>query len=174
MITNLPAGMPGVVVVQHMPPVFTATLASRLDQYSRLRVTEARHGDQVTAGRVLVAPGGKHVKVFRAGGEYRISITEHGKVDGHRPSVTVLMRSIAKCAGADAVGALLTGMGRDGADGLLSMRNAGASTLAQDEATSVVWGMPGVAWAIGAAERLVPLGEMASALVAQVQQRRVV
>lgn len=165
-ITAFPEGMAPVVVVQHMPPVFTRMFAESLDKQSRVSVREARDGDLLERGLVLVAPGDRHLTVVKDGPAFRARLDGSQKVCGHRPSVDVLFRSLAECALARGVGLLLTGMGRDGADGLLAMRRAGARCLAQDEASSVVFGMPKEAWENGAAERLVPLESAADEIVA--------
>ncbi len=160
-LDQMPANAPGMVIVQHMPAGFTRAFSQRLDETSAMQVKEAQDGDRVFPGRALIAPGGLQMRLVRSGGEYRVSVAEGPKVSGHCPSVDVLFTSIAACAAGNSVGALLTGMGADGADGLLAMRARGAHTLAQDEATSVVWGMPKVAWERGAAERLEPIGAVA-------------
>lgn len=168
-LRELPATAPGTVVVQHMPPGFTATFAARLDEGSRMEVKEAADGDRLYPGRVLIAPAGLQTRVMRSGGDWTVRVTPGEKVSGHCPSVDVLFHSVATAAGANAVGALLTGMGADGADGLGAMRRAGARTFAQDEASSVVWGMPRAAWERGSAEALVPLGRVADTLMDAVE-----
>jgi two-component system chemotaxis response regulator CheB len=160
----LPPDAPGLVIVQHMPPVFTRDLAQRLDRDCRIRVREAANGDWVQNGVALIAPGGKHMVVNREGEKYRVTCPEGPLVNHCRPSVDVLFHSVARTAGANAVGLILTGMGQDGAEGLLAMRKAGAVTLAQDETTSVVYGMPKEAVACGAVDEVVPLHLMADAL----------
>ncbi len=157
LIHAFPRKAPGTLVVQHMPPVFTRMFAESLDRESAVEVREARDGDAVRDGLVLIAPGDLHMRLERAGDGWKVRCQGGLKVSGHRPSVDVLLRSVAEAAGSRAVGMVLTGMGRDGADGLLSMRRAGAACLAQDEGTSVVFGMPREAWECGGAERLVPL-----------------
>lgn len=164
-VTQLPRATPGVVIVQHMPAGFTRMFADRLDQLSQMDVKEAEDGDRVMTGRVLVAPGGKHMRVVRAGGIYSVEIRPGELVCGHCPSVEVMMQSVARSVGANAVGAMLTGMGHDGADGLKAMRDAGARTLAQDEKSCVVFGMPKVAFERGGAERLVPLSDIATSIL---------
>jgi two-component system chemotaxis response regulator CheB len=164
-ISTLPPTLPGTVVVQHMPPVFTAMFADKLNQISSVEVKEAADGDRILTGRVLIAPGGVHTTVERQGGRYVVRCEPGEAVTGHIPSVDVLMRSVAQSVGRNAVGAVLTGMGSDGADGLLSMRQSGARTFAQDEATSVVFGMPKQAHANGAAEKLVPIDDVAGELM---------
>ncbi len=164
-VRALPPTIPGVVVVQHMPPVFTAMFADKLNAMSSVEVKEASDGERVLTGRILIAPGGMHTTVERRGGRYVVRCAEGAPVNGHSPSVDVLMSSVAHSVGANAIGAVLTGMGSDGARGLLAMRTAGARTFAQDEATSVVFGMPNQAHRIGGAERLVPLPRVADELV---------
>jgi two-component system chemotaxis response regulator CheB len=156
--------LPGVVLVQHMPEKFTAAFADRLDTMCRVRVKEAEDGDPVLPGHVLVAPGGRHLEVVRMDTRYRVRVFDGPPVNRHRPSVDVLFRSVAKAAGPDAIGVIMTGMGDDGARGLLEMRKAGAFTVAQDEATCVVHGMPREAVALGAADREVPLLQIAEVI----------
>lgn len=165
-IASQSAAPPGILLVQHMPPQFTAAFAARLAGATGLEVLEARDGDRLIPGRVLLAPGGLHMQLRRSGAQYLADVRDGPLVNHHRPSVDVLMRSVAQCAGRNAVGAVLTGMGDDGARGLLAMRQAGARTLAQDEASSVVYGMPKAALDNGAAERAVALAEMGQALLA--------
>jgi two-component system chemotaxis response regulator CheB len=158
----LPANAPGVVVVQHMPERFTSHFAQRLDSLCEVSVKEAVHGDTVMRGHVLIAPGGlRHTMLERQGARYLVAVKEGPLVSRHRPSVDVLFRSAARFAGANAVGVIMTGMGDDGANGLLEMKQAGAPTIAQDEATSVVFGMAREAIARGAADKVVPLGQIA-------------
>ena len=164
-LPGFPADSPAVVVVQHLPAKFTPTMARRLDGLCSMRVKEAEDGERLDRGVVLIAPGDRHLEVLRGGSGYIVRLNDGEKVQGHRPSVSVLMHAVARAAGARAAGAVLTGMGRDGADGLLAMRKAGAFTVAQDEATSVVFGMPKAAAEIGAAERVVPLGDVAATLL---------
>jgi len=154
----LPAASPGIVIVQHMPEKFTEAFARRLDGLCEMEVKEAADGDTVMRGRVLIAPGNKHMLLQRSGARYYVSIKDGPLVSRHRPSVDVLFRSAARFAGANSVGIIMTGMGDDGARGLLEMKNAGAYTIAQDEATSVVFGMPKEAIALGAADKVMPLG----------------
>ena len=160
-LKQLPADIPGVVIVQHMPPGFTSMFAKGLDEQCVLSVKEAENGDRVMPGHVLIAPGDFHMTVRRSGGMYVVDCKQGEKVCGHRPSVEVMFQSVAKSAGANAIGIILTGMGSDGADGLLAMRQTGARTIAQDEATSVVFGMPKVAYARGGADVVLPLPAMA-------------
>ena len=170
-ITAFPPNMPGVVIVQHMPGGFTKTFADRLNTQAAMEVKEAEDGDRVLPGRVLLAPGGLHMKVVRSGGIYKVQCRPGEKVNGHCPSVEVLMLSVAEYVGANAVGVMLTGMGRDGAEAMLAMRKAGSRNLAQDEATSVVFGMPKEAYECGGAEKLVPLPDIAPAVVNLVMRR---
>ena len=156
-LESMPADAPGMLVVQHMPEMFTRAFAERLDRSCRIEVKEAVDGDRVLEGRALIAPGNKHMLLRRNGGHYAVEVAEGPLVSRHRPSVDVLFRSVAIAAGRNAVGAILTGMGDDGAMGLLEMRQAGAVTLAQDEASSVVFGMPKEAIERGAVDEVVPL-----------------
>ncbi len=160
MIRMFPASTPGITIVQHMPPGFIAAFAESLDKQSAMNVKEAETGDRVMPGRVLIAPGGKQMKVFRSGGIYQVKIFDGEKVNGHSPSVEVLMKSVAEYVGDNAIGVILTGMGSDGADGLLKMRKAGARTFGQDEKSSVVYGMPKVAFERGAVEKQVHINNM--------------
>lgn len=164
-IPRLPAEAPGTVVVQHMPPGFTRLFAERLDGLSAVRVKEAETGDRIRPGWAFIAPGGLQTTLVRSGGFYHLECRPGPLVCGHCPSVQVLMDSAAQQVGPNAVGVMLTGMGHDGADGLLAMRRAGARTLSQDEATSTVFGMPKVAWERGGAERQVPLDEVTEAIL---------
>ena len=170
-VVPLPAACPGVVIVQHMPAGFTRMYAERLNTLCAMEVKEAETGDRVMPGRILLAPGDYHMTVVRSGGVYRVDCSKGEKVCGHCPSVGVMMKSVAKNVGSNAIGVMLTGMGSDGADGMLAMREAGARTLAQDEASSVVFGMPKVAFERGGAERLVPLRKIAGEVLALVQER---
>ena len=162
-ITRFPVSTPGVVIVQHMPSGFTRMFADRLNELCAMQVKEAQSGDRVMPGRILIAPGEKHMRVHRSGGIYEVECREGEKVSGHCPSVDVLMHSVAEHVAANAVGVMLTGMGRDGAEGMLAMHKKGARTMAQDEASSVVFGMPKEAYANGGAEKLVPLDKIAQA-----------
>ncbi|MDA1050173.1 MAG: chemotaxis response regulator protein-glutamate methylesterase [Planctomycetota bacterium] len=152
LLAGLPKGIPGIVIVQHMPARYTSSFAERLNRESSIEVREARDGDAVESGQALLAPGDLHIEVRQAGGQRVVRTHEAPPVNRFRPSVDVLFRSVARHVAGDAVGVILTGMGCDGARGLLEMREAGAVTIAQDEATSVVFGMPKEAIAIGAAE----------------------
>ncbi|MBL8327468.1 MAG: chemotaxis response regulator protein-glutamate methylesterase [Rubrivivax sp.] len=161
LLTALPRTTPGIVIVQHMPEKFTAALAARLNGLCQMEVREACDGDRVLDGRVLIAPGGRHMQLQRSGARYVVSVRDGPLVNRHKPSVDVLFRSVAQCAGANACGLILTGMGDDGARGLLAMRQAGAETVAQDEASCVVFGMPREAIRMGAAQDVQPLNGMA-------------
>ena len=162
----LPERCPGVVIVQHMPEKFTAAFARRLDGLCAMEVKEAADGDGVRSGRVLIAPGNHHMLLHRTGSDYRVSIKDGPPVSRHRPSVDVLFRSAAQYAGANALGIIMTGMGDDGARGLLEMRKSGARTLAQDEESCIVFGMPKEAIALGAAERVVNLARVPQEIMA--------
>jgi two-component system chemotaxis response regulator CheB len=164
-VTKFPPLTPGVVIVQHMPPVFTAMFADRLNSKSSMFVKEAEDGDLIKPGQVLVAPGDKHLHIEKLGKSTRVKITNGDKVCGHRPSVEVMMQSMAKHVGANGIGIMLSGMGSDGANAMLSMRNAGARTIAQNESTSVVFGMPKEAYKCGGAERLMPLKKIANEVI---------
>ncbi|OHE62685.1 MAG: chemotaxis response regulator protein-glutamate methylesterase [Treponema sp. GWB1_62_6] len=164
-VEAFPADTPPVVIVQHMPPVFTGMFAEALDKSSAMTVREAEDGMPLVHGLVLVAPGDRHLRIAADGDGWVARCSDGPKVSGHRPSVDVLFNSVAAVAGSDAVAALLTGMGRDGADGMLAILNAGGRCIAQDEASSVVWGMPREAWSAGAAEKLVPLDSIARELL---------
>jgi len=163
-LTQFPRNAPGTVVVQHMPEVFTGHFAKRLDHDAAITVREAADGDRIANGLALIAPGNQHMSVERDAKGFYVTLAGGAFVSRHRPSVDVLFRSVAAAAGDHARGALLTGMGNDGAEGLLAMRQAGAMTLAQDEATSIVFGMPREAILLGAAEHVLPLDEIANAL----------
>ncbi|MFW5825270.1 MAG: protein-glutamate methylesterase/protein-glutamine glutaminase [Marinobacter sp.] len=163
-LTRLPANCPGIAVVQHMPEKFTAAFAQRLNQLCMCEVREAIDGDRVLPGLVLVAPGGRHMQLRRSGAQYRVGVSDGPPVNRHKPSVDVLFRSVAAVAGRNALGIIMTGMGDDGARGLLAMRQAGAHTIAQDQETSVVFGMPREAIERGAAAEVLPLTAMAEAI----------
>jgi len=165
LIEALPADAPGMLVVQHMPEGFTAAFAKRLNETARVEVKEAVYGDAVIPGRVLIAPGNHHLLLRRSGDRYYAQVTGGPLVSRHRPSVDVLFRSVAQAAGPNAVGVIMTGMGDDGAEGLAEMRTAGARTIAQDEATSVVFGMPKEAIAKGGVEQILALSQIAPAVI---------
>jgi two-component system chemotaxis response regulator CheB len=160
-LMRLPPDVPGIVITQHIPKAFSGAFAQRMDSLCGLSVCEARDGQPILAGHAYIAPGDQHLLVVRNGARYQCQLNDGALVNRHRPSVDVLFRSVAQCAGRNAIGVMLTGMGRDGAEGMKEMREAGASTIAQDENTSVVWGMPGAAWEIGAAQSLHPLTQIA-------------
>jgi two-component system, chemotaxis family, protein-glutamate methylesterase/glutaminase len=164
-LVRLPVDTPGIVIAQHIPKAFSGPFAKRMHESCDLNVCEARDGQQILAGHVYIAPGDHHLLVMRDGAHYRCQLSDGALVNRHRPSVDVLFRSVAQSAGRNSVGVMLTGMGRDGAEGMKEMREAGASTIAQDENTSVVWGMPGVAWQIGAAQSLHALPQIAGKIV---------
>ena len=161
----LPPDAPGIVIVQHMPEVFTAAFANRLNATCRIEVKEAADGDRIIEGRALIAPGNRHLTVCRNGAEYRVSLHNGPPVSRHRPSVDVMFNSVAVAAGSNAIGVILTGMGADGAEGLLAMRNAGAATVAQDEASCIVFGMPREAIHRGAAQYVQSLHAMPTFVV---------
>jgi two-component system chemotaxis response regulator CheB len=166
-LTALPRVSPGIVIVQHMPEKFTAAFAARLDSLCQITVKEAEHNDRVVPGRALIAPGGRHMLLKRSGAQYHVEVVDGPLVNRHRPSVDVLFRSVARSAGANALGVIMTGMGDDGAAGLLEMRNLGARTLAQDEESCVVFGMPKEAIKRGGAERVLPLAGIAAEIQRQ-------
>jgi two-component system chemotaxis response regulator CheB len=170
-LTQLPRVTPGIVIVQHMPEKFTAAFAERLNSLCQIDVREARHGDRVLPGRALIAPGGKHMLLRRDGAQYCVDVIDGPLVNRHRPSVDVLFRSVAKHAGANALGVIMTGMGDDGAAGLLEMRKAGARTVAQDEESCVVYGMPKEAVKRGGVEKSVPLSAIDREILQQLAVR---
>jgi two-component system, chemotaxis family, protein-glutamate methylesterase/glutaminase len=156
-LTQLSRVSPGIVIVQHMPEKFTGAFAARLNSMSEIEVLEAKHGDRIIPGRALIAPGGKHLAVKLSGAQYHVEIQDGPPVNRHKPSVDVMFRSVAKYAGKNALGIIMTGMGDDGARGLKEMFDVGARTVAQDEQSCVVFGMPKEAIKLGAAEKIVPL-----------------
>jgi two-component system chemotaxis response regulator CheB len=166
-LEKLPVDCPGVVIVQHMPEKFTATFSERLNSLCQVSVKEAADNDTVLRGRVLIAQGNRHLLLKRSGARYYVSVKEGPLVSRHRPSVDVLFRSAARYAGANAVGVILTGMGDDGARGMLEMKEMGAYTIAQDEATSVVFGMPQEAIKRGAVEKVLPLEQITAEVLRQ-------
>lgn len=165
LLMALPRNAPGTVVVQHMPANFTGPFAERLNTLCAMEIREAKNGDSIVPGVVLIAPGDYHMVVRRSGAFYYVEIGSGDKVSGHRPSADVLLNSVSKIAGANAIGVILTGMGGDGARGLLAMRNAGAHTIGQDEASCVVYGMPKVAFELGAVEKQLPLPKIAQGIL---------
>lgn len=164
-LSALPANAPGTLVVQHMPAKFTTSFAERLNNDCAVNVSEAKDGDHVIPGRVLIAPGGYHMLLQRSGANYYVNVKDGPSVCRQKPSVELMFNSVAKYAGANAVGAILTGMGNDGAGGLLNMRQSGAHTIAQDEATSIVFGMPKEAIEKGGAEKVLPLSDVAKNMI---------
>jgi two-component system chemotaxis response regulator CheB len=165
-VLALPVNIPGTLVVQHMPAEFTRAFAERLNGLTKLEIKEAEHGDVITPGKVLIAPGNRHLELRRSGARFTALIHDQAPVGRHRPSVDVLFHSVAQHAGKNALGILLTGMGEDGAGGMLEMRGSGATTIAQDEASSVVFGMPKAAIERGGAQQVLPLDRMAQAIAA--------
>lgn len=161
----LPADAPPTLITQHIPETFSAAFADRLDRRSAMRVSQAVHGEQILPGHAYVAPGNQHLRVKRSGARFICQLDGGEPVNRHRPSVDVLFDSVAQELGINSIGVLLTGMGADGADGLKRMREAGAPTIAQDEATSVVWGMPGEAVRRGGANEVLPLGRIAARVI---------
>jgi two-component system chemotaxis response regulator CheB len=161
----MPLDAPGIVIVQHMPAEFTARFAQRLEQMCRITVKEAADNDSVIRGQALIAPGNRHLLLKRSGARYFVEVRDGPLVSRHRPSVDVLFRSAARYAGRNVVGVIMTGMGDDGAKGMLEMREAGAYTIAQDEATSVVFGMPAEAIKLSAVQQVLPLGSIAAEVV---------
>lgn len=159
-LSQLPAVCPGMVIVQHMPEKFTALFAQRLNQVCAVEVLEAKSGDRVIPGRALIAPGGRHMMLKRSGAQYQVEVIDGPLVNRHRPSVDVLFRSVAQVAGRNALGIIMTGMGDDGARGLKEMHDVGAPTVAEDESTCVVFGMPREAIRLGAVDKVLPLGSI--------------
>jgi two-component system chemotaxis response regulator CheB len=167
----LPANIPGIAIVQHIPPVFSGMFAQRMNTQTALNVKEAENGDFLEPGSVLIAPGDKHMQLRRVGDRYKAEVFEGEKVSGHCPSVDVLFESMAKACGDRAVGVLLTGMGSDGARGLLSMRRSGAFTIGQDEKSCVVYGMPKIAHDLGGVEKQLNLDAIPGELVQHLSKR---
>ena len=163
-LASFPPDFPGTLITLHMPPGFTQRYAERLDRSCRITVREARDGEPVLPGHAYVAPGDHHLRVARSGSDYLVRVSQDEHVNRHRPSVDVLFSSAAKCAGPNAIGVLLTGMGKDGARALLAMRQAGAWTIAQDEASCIVFGMPREAIALGAAHEVLPVDRIAESI----------
>jgi len=170
-LEEMPESAPGIAIVQHMPEVFTRAFARRLDQTCRIAVKEAESGDRIHPGRALVAAGNRHLILKRGSGGYFVQVSEGPLVSRHRPSVDVLFRSVALAAGENAVGVILTGMGDDGARGLKEMREAGAATIAQDEATCVVFGMPREAIELGAVEQVLPLSRIPAEVLRKAHEK---
>jgi two-component system chemotaxis response regulator CheB len=165
LLMDMPAECPPILITQHMPPRFTAAFAERLNRECPMTVSEAAHNEPVEPNHAYIAPGSHHLELVRVGGYYRCLLNDAPAVSGHRPSVDVLFRSVANIAGKAAVGVILTGMGKDGAEGLLQLRTTGAMTLGQDEASSLIYGMPRVAFERGAVVRQFPLSHMADAIL---------
>lgn len=170
-LTQLPLGLPGVVIVQHMPPVFTKSFAERLNQLCAVKVKEAEDGDLIQNGHVLIAPGNYHMLVEKSGAKYYTRIRQGPPVHHQRPAVDVLFNSVASAAGVNAMGVILTGMGADGAKGMLNMKEAGAFTIGQDEETCVVYGMPREAWKLGAVMKQLPLPHIAGAIISHMKEK---
>jgi two-component system chemotaxis response regulator CheB len=169
-LMGLPSNCPPVLITQHMPERFTAAFAERLNRECPMKVSEAKHNEVIESGHVYIAPGSHHLELIRSNGKYMTALHDGPAVSGHRPSVDVLFRSGARVAGPAAVGVILTGMGKDGADGMLEMRKAGAFTLGQDEASALIYGMPRVAFERGAVARQRPLSQMAEAIIDAAEQ----
>jgi len=167
-LTRMPPNSPGIVVVQHMPSNFTTAFAERLNGLCKLTVMEAKDNDSVTPGKALIAPGNYHMLLRRSGARYYVEVKDGPRIHHQRPSVDILFKSTAKYAGANSVGVILTGMGVDGAEGLLEMKQAGAKTIAQDEKSCVVFGMPKEAIRLGAADKVVPLGHVTQEILRMV------
>ncbi|MCF8174097.1 MAG: chemotaxis response regulator protein-glutamate methylesterase [Burkholderiaceae bacterium] len=165
-LTRLPNVGSGIVIVQHMPEKFTAMFAARLNGLCKLEVREAQNGDRVMPGRALIAPGGRHMMLRRSGAQYYVEVADGPLVNRHKPSVDVLFRSVAQIAGRNALGVIMTGMGDDGARGMKEMHDAGAKTVAEDESTCVVFGMPKEAIKLGGVDRVVPLGRIPEEIIA--------
>ena len=169
LLEGFPADCPGIVIVQHMPEMFTKQFAQRLNSLCKVSVKEAENGDKVLRGHVLLSPGGKHMMLKRSGAIYHVEVVDGPLVNRHRPSVAVLFRSVARYAGKNVVGAILTGMGDDGARGMLEMKEAGAHTIAQDENSCVVFGMPKEAIKLGGADKVLPLSDISKYIMSKVK-----
>ena len=165
-LTKLPAVTTGIIIVQHMPEKFTAMFAERLNSLCAIEVLEAKDGDRVLPGRALIAPGGRHMMLKRSGAQYYVAVADGPVVNRHKPSVDVLFRSVAQVAGRNALGVIMTGMGDDGARGMKEMHDVGAQTVAEDESTCVVFGMPKVAIDMGGVDRIVPLDRIPQEIIA--------
>jgi two-component system chemotaxis response regulator CheB len=172
-LCGLPADSPAVVVTQHMPAGFTTRFAERLDSLAQVTVQEAADGQRILPGHVYIAPGNWHLEVVRTGANYTCRLNDDPAVSGHRPSVDVLFRSVAASAGSNAIGVILTGMGKDGAEGLKQMRAAGAATIGQNEATCIVYGMPKAAHALGATQIELPIEKISGAILERCADRHV-
>lgn len=170
-IKSMPRDMIGIVIAQHMPPLFTKMYAERLNNSCKMQVEEAKHGDLITPGKVLIAPGDYHMKVNKKGKSYIVELSKEDKVNGHRPSVDVLFNSVAEKAGSKSIGVILTGMGYDGAKGLMNMKKKGALTIGQDEKSCIVYGMPKVAYDIGAVLEQIPLSKIPQRILNYIKWR---
>jgi two-component system chemotaxis response regulator CheB len=170
-LVQLPSNTPGIVVTQHIPKHFSTAFAERLNRACSFEVKEAADGDEVGPGRALIAPGDQHLVLRKLGGKFKVELQDGPKVCYQRPSVDVMFASVAAIAKENAIGVLLTGMGADGAQGLLTMRNAGANTIAQDEASCVVYGMPREAFRMGAVQRVLPLLEVSAAILQEATRK---
>jgi two-component system chemotaxis response regulator CheB len=168
-LTHLPADCPAIVITQHMPPGFTTSFAARLNSLCQMTVKEAQHGERLLPGHAYIAPGGKHFSVQRSGANYVAVVDDSPPVNRHKPSVEVLFKSVAACAGRNAYGIMLTGMGADGAKAMREMRDAGSYNICQDEASCIVFGMPREAIAHGAADEVLPLNQIAAALLGKLR-----
>lgn len=169
LLIQLPSAVPGIVITQHMPAGFTRTYAERLNRTTRLHVVEAKGGERILPGHAFLAPGGYHLMVVRSGADYRVKLSDAEPVHRHRPAVDVMMQSIAEAGGKNVIGLLLTGMGKDGAKGMLEIRNRGGFTIAQDEASCVVYGMPKEAVAVGGVDQVVSLERMGQVLLEKIK-----
>jgi two-component system chemotaxis response regulator CheB len=170
-LEQLSPAFPATVITQHMPPNFTKSFAERLNNLCRISVHEARDGERILPGNAYIAPGDKHMQIIRSGADYRIKLNDGPLVSGHKPAVDVMFESLAKVVGKNTIATILTGMGKDGAKGLLALREAGAITMAQDEASCVVYGMPRAALELGATKHIIPLDKMSKALSKAVEQK---
>ena len=170
-LEQLSPAFPATVITQHMPPSFTKSFAQRLDSICKVNVHEAQGGERILPGNVYIAPGDKHMEIVKSGADYRTRLVDGPLVSGHKPAVDVMFESLAKVVGKNAVATILTGMGKDGAKGLLALKQSGAITMAQDEASCVVYGMPRVAVEIGATKHIIPLGKMSKALTQAVEKK---
>lgn len=170
-LSGMPANIPGTLVVQHMPPGFTKSFADNLNKMFPFEVKEAQEGDQVVPGRVLIAPGNYHMELYRSGAYYHVKLHQEAPLHSVRPAADYMMKSVAKYVGKNACGVVLTGMGKDGADGLLEMKKAGAYCVAQNEETCVVYGMPQAAFNLGATDKVLPLDRIAGDLLAKISAK---
>ena len=168
LLLQLPAAVPGIVITQHMPAGFTRTFAERLNKLTRLHVVEAKGGERILPGHAFLAPGSRHLLVVRSGADYLVQLSDAEPVNRHKPAVDVMMSSVALAGGKNVIGVLLTGMGKDGAKGMLEIRNKGGYTLAQDEESCVVYGMPKEALFLGGVDQVVELDKMGSVLMEQI------